>query len=128
MVTEIFADVPRDDYQPIFHVYGRDAVMREREPHPTAIGHEVGLLVEVVASSPKLASDVCALARSTLLHYPYTGRKTTGGSLAFPFSPQDVAWGRVYEFGIYHLWEVDDLAAPFPVELRTLGKLITTVR
>ncbi|HEY3079062.1 MAG TPA: acyclic terpene utilization AtuA family protein [Chloroflexota bacterium] len=103
------------------HVYGRDAVMGVREPTPKVAGHEVGLVIEAVAVDAETAAAVCALARSTLLHHHYPGRVTTGGSLAFPFSPSDVVWGRVYEFGVYHLWRVEDPAAPFPVELRTVG-------
>jgi len=38
---------------------------------------------------------------------------------SFPFSPSDVAMGKVYEFSIYHLMQVSNPAF-FPVKLKTV--------
>ena len=100
--------------------YGRDAVLGSIEPDLRA-PREIGLLIEVIAESQELANTVLALLRSSALHCPFEGRKTTAGNLAFPFSPSDLAAGPVYEFSVYHLLEVDDPIHLFPLEMMTLG-------
>jgi len=110
------ASVPDASYSLGFRYYGRDAVLGDLEPQKRA-PHEVGLLLEALAPTQELANYVLSLARSSFLHCPFPGRKTTAGNLAFPFSPSDVAAGDVYEFSVYHLLEVDDQRALFPVEM-----------
>jgi hypothetical protein len=101
--------------------YGRDAVLGPLEPDRLLPPREVGLLIEVIAPSQELASTVLALLRSSALHCPFEGRKTTAGNLAFPFSPSDLVGGPVYEFSVYHLLEIDNPIALFPLDLITLG-------
>jgi hypothetical protein len=108
------------DYKLGFRYYGRDAVLGPLEPERHKVPHEVGAMIEVVARTQEIASNVLSLARSSLLHCPFPGRKTTAGNLAFPFSPSDVAAGAVYEFSVYHLMDVDDQCALFPMELETI--------
>ena len=98
--------------------YGLDGVMGSVEPAPPVPPREVGLVIEAVAPTQEMADTLVSLARSTALHQSFPGRKTTAGNLAFPFSPSDIAAGAVYEFAVYHLMEVDDPAALFPVEIR----------
>ncbi|HAT49168.1 MAG: acyclic terpene utilization AtuA family protein [Nitrospirae bacterium] len=97
-----------------FHVYGRNGVMGSWEPHPHP-GHELGLVLEVMAPQQALADGACALLRSTLLHYGFPGRLTTAGNLAFPYSPSDVSVGAAYEFSLYHLMAIADPKAHFPL-------------
>lgn len=99
-----------------FHVYGRDAVMGEREPVSTSTAHELGVVIEGIAPTQQAADTICSLARSTLLHYGYPGRIATAGNLAFPFSPSDIKAGPVYEFSIYHLMQLGDQSL-FPLEV-----------
>ncbi|MBP6059768.1 MAG: 3-methylaspartate ammonia-lyase, partial [Candidatus Saccharicenans sp.] len=94
-------------------------VMGELEPVKKTRSHELGIVIEVVAPTQAEADAVLALTRSVLLHYGYEGRIATAGNLAFPFSPSDVAMGKVYEFSIYHLMEVSDPAF-FPVRIEQL--------
>ncbi len=101
-------------YSLLFHCYGKNGVMGGREPVSTA-GHEIGLVIEAVADTQEDAANVCALARSTLLHYGYPGRVSTAGNLAFPYSPSDFNAGEVYRFSIHHLMTVDDPNGLFPV-------------
>lgn len=89
----------------IFHIYGKNGVMEALEPVKTVHSHELGLIIEGVGRSQAEADSVCSIARSTLLHYGYSGRISTAGNLAFPFSPSDIHGGEVYEFSIYHLME-----------------------
>jgi len=111
------ADVPDEDFTLGFRIYGRDAVLGLNEPLRGNTPHEVGVLVEVLARTQDLANYVLSLARSSFLHCPFPGRKTTAGNLAFPFSPSDTAAGAVYEFSVYHLMRVADQAALFPIDM-----------
>ncbi len=104
------------DYQLFFRLYGKDGVEGENEPCKSK-AHELGVVIEVVAKSQEMADDVCAVARSTMLHYPYEGRKATAGNLAFPYSPSDISMGVTYKFSIYHLLEPEDHGELFPVEM-----------
>lgn len=114
-VHEYYDDISSEDYQINFINYGLNGVMGELEPHPVP-GHELGVVLEVVAVTQELASTICSSVRSTFLHYGYEGRKSTAGNLAFPFAPSDVPFGAVYEFSVYHLMEVADVLEMFPCE------------
>ncbi len=108
--------VEPDAYTLTIHRYGLDGVMGPLEPIRKP-GHELGLLVDAVGDTPEIAETVCAMARSLLLHWGFPGRIATAGNMAFPFSPADLPAGRVYEFNIYHLMEVDDPITLFPFEI-----------
>ncbi len=112
--------VPDADYQLNFRYYGRDAVLGPLEPERHKVPHEVGAMVESIGRTQEIADHVLSLARSSLLHCPFPGRKTTAGNLAFPASPSDTSAGAVYEFSVYHLMDVDDQCELFPIELETI--------
>lgn len=118
-VQNYFEEIPKDDYQIIFHIYGKDGVMGVREPNKQT-SHELGVVLEVVASTQDLANTICSAARSTMLHFGYEGRKATAGNLAFPYSPSDIEFGPVYKFTVYHLVNVDDPKELFPIEYMEL--------
>ena len=90
--------------------------MGEFEPVKETKTHEVGIVINVVSDTQENADTICSFARSTMLHYGYTGRKATAGNLAFPFSPSDFHGGPVYTFSVYHLLETDDPDSLFPVK------------
>lgn len=112
--------VPDGDYKLGFRYYGRDAVLGALEPERNHVPHEVGAMVEAVGKTQEIADYVLSLARSSLLHCPFPGRKTTAGNLAFPASPSDTSAGAVYEFSVYHLMDVDDQCELFPMELESV--------
>ena len=107
-------------YKLLLRHYGRDGVLGHNEPRRGEVPHEVGVVIEAIASSQEEADTVCALARSGYLHFGFDGRKTTAGNLAFPFSPSDLRGGPVYEFSVYHLMEVDDPASLFEIEFEDI--------
>ena len=84
---------------------------------------DLGIVLDVVAKTQELADSVCALARARTLHCDYEAneitskRKSTAGNLAFPFSPSDLHLGAVYEFGIFHLVQADDLSETVRTEI-----------
>ena len=101
-----------------FHVYGKNGVMGVLEPD-NAPGHEICIIIDVVAPEQSMADTICSITRSTLLHYGYPNRIATAGNLAFPFSPSDIKSGEVYNFSIYHTMEVDNMDL-FKVEVKDI--------
>jgi len=105
-VSEI-SNIDSSKYTLQFRVYGLDGVSLwtdRLDIKPI----ELGIIIDVVGESKEIADSICALARSTLLHYGFEGRITTAGNVAFPFSPSDISMGEVYEFNIHHLLKVED--------------------
>jgi len=107
--------VAENEYKLIFRHYGLDAATFVKPVNPV-LPHEIGLMIEAIAPTQKLADNILSLARSTALHQAFEGRKATAGNLAFPFSPSDLSGGEVYEFSLYHLMEIDDPEKMFPVK------------
>ena len=120
---EYFADagVGADEYRIEFHLYGRDAVMKELEPNRDALPHELGLVTEAIAETPELAKAVCHHVAGALLHLDYPGQFNNAGNLAFLHSPAEVAAGDVYEFSVYHLMEVADPLETAEIEIVDIG-------
>lgn len=121
--NDIAAQLPYkidEDYQLIFHTYGKNAVMGASEPNHDFIGHEISLIGEAVAKTQEIAYAVCSFFHKVLLHYPYEGRKQIAGNLAFLYSPSNFNLGEVYEFNIYHLLETDDPLSQFPISIEEL--------
>jgi len=78
---------------------------------------ELFVLIECIAPTADLAKAAVGVAKQSMLHFGFPGRLSTGGNLAFPFTPPEIAAGPAYRFSVYHVAECDDLAARFPVEL-----------
>ncbi len=109
------------EYRLDFIVYGKDGVMGSLEPDPVITSHEICIIIDAVADTQEHASQVCSVARSTLLHYGYPGRIATAGNLAFPFSPSDIPVGPVYVFSVYGLLRSKDPASLFRYTYETIG-------
>ena len=75
----------------------------------TAAVHEVGIVLDVVAETQELASELAYFAFIRLFVAPYPGRKTTAGNVAVPFMPLVLPTGEVYTFGAYHLLPLEYL-------------------
>jgi hypothetical protein len=106
-----------EDYQVIFRVYGKNGVLGELEPIQTA-GHELGLVVDVVAKTQELADSIAGYFWARIFLSHYKGRKTTAGNVAVPFSPPIVSAGEVYSFNIWHLLPLEDSIEPFKIHIR----------
>lgn len=105
-----------NDYRLKFVVYGRDGVLGPLEPMKGAKGHELFVLIDVLAQTQQLARAVCAQAKQNTMHGGFPGRLSTAGNLAFPFSPDLHDAGPVYEFNVYHLLEMDDPLELFSID------------
>ena len=112
-----FDDVDENDYHLDYHVYGKNAVMRELEPLKDAEPHEIGILIDVVAAEQELANAIAMYVRGALQHASYPGIITTAGNLAYPFSPFNIPVGPAYRYSVYHLMPLDDPCECFPMEL-----------
>lgn len=119
-VFDNFPELQSGDATLIFRVYGRDGVMGALEPERANVYHEVGIVIEAVATTQAIADTICSFARSTMLHFGYPGRVSTAGNLAFPYSPSDFKAGAVYAFSLYHLLRIKDPVALFPFSLSRL--------
>lgn len=102
-----------------FHLYGRNGVMKELETAPPS-GHELGLVIDVVADRQDLAHAACHQISGGLLHYHYPEVINPSGNLAFPYSPSDLDIGPHYEFSAYHLMKVNSPTELFPVHFEDL--------
>jgi hypothetical protein len=96
--------------------YGQSGVMGRLEPTPVA-GHEVCLIVDVIAAEQEVAHEISSFAKSTLGHYGFPGRRTTANNVAYPFSPMDFDLGKVYRFNIWHSLPLEDPCEPFRAEI-----------
>ncbi|MEM9681763.1 MAG: acyclic terpene utilization AtuA family protein [Pseudomonadota bacterium] len=110
-----------DSYHLTYRTYGLNGVMGEREPLAGSPGHELGLLVEVIANTQEEANAVLSIARVNTMHIDFPGRLCKEGNMAFPFSPSDIECGPAYRFSVYHIVEPKDPYAMFPIDYETVG-------
>ena len=95
--------VTKDDYQLLFHVYGRDGVMGSLEPDCTEVPKEVGIVCEVTASTQHLATTIAELSRQPLLHYPIAEWSGATTNFAYLYNPAHIERGAVYQFNLNHV-------------------------
>ncbi len=81
---------------------------------------EVFLLVECIAPTAARGLAVLGVFRQYLLHHGFPGRLSTGGNLAFPFAPPELAAGLAYRFTVYHVMDAEALAPLFPVSIEDI--------
>ncbi len=119
LVQSLVCEEQAMDYTLRFRVYGVDGVrmvVPENEPKPG----EIFIMGECIAPTRERASEVVRTCKQFLLHFGYPGRLSTAGNIAFPFTPPEVSLGPAYRFNVYHLLQVDDADALFPVEIETV--------
>ena len=105
------------EYKLKFHVYGRDGVMQGMEPLRDSPGHEICLVVEVIADTQEKAAAVLSIARVVTPKVDFPGRLCTSGNMAFPFSPSDINVGPVYRFSVFHVIDGVEPCEMFPMHL-----------
>jgi hypothetical protein len=110
----------QNDMQITFHVYGRDGVMQRLEPARNALPHELGLVIDVLATDQDLAHGACHQLSGKLLHTHYLGQFNTSGNLAFLYSPSELDSGPAYEFSAYHLMKVASPTELFPIHFEDI--------
>jgi hypothetical protein len=101
-------------WQMVPHLYGQGAV--RPLPAEQRSSHEVGLVLEFLAPEMELARTAAAVFKQNLLHFGYPGRLSTGGNLAFAFTPSECEAHESYRFVLYHLLEGVDPDQVFVVD------------
>jgi hypothetical protein len=100
-----------DPYDISLRAYGWNAVSGRRVPGGTPPPREAGMLFVATAATQELATAIAKACNAHFFHFPLN-RSDELPSYAFPFSPAEIERGRVYEFVLNHVVEVDQ-----PLEL-----------
>ncbi|HEX6479066.1 MAG TPA: acyclic terpene utilization AtuA family protein [Ktedonobacteraceae bacterium] len=95
--------VTEKDYHLVFHVYGRDGVMGSLEPEREVNPKEVGIVLEVTATTQQLATIIAQLSRQPLLHYPIAEWHGAITTFAYLHNPPHIERGAVYRFNLHHV-------------------------
>jgi hypothetical protein len=114
-IAAVFGPGIEEKYRFDVRVFGRNATMGALEPE-TGIGHEVGLLFQVTAETQALATALMKSVGHIAVHYPvpeWTGLIT---SIAYPYSPAEIARGPSYRFNMNHVVEPDTPLEMFRIE------------
>jgi hypothetical protein len=118
-VKKNVASIVGDDagsYELIFHVYGKGAVtLFEGSAGSGAHSPEIFFLVECIAPDLDDAKAVITVTKQYLLHHGFNGRLSTGGNIAFPFTPPELTSGSAYKFTVYHVMDFSDDDGLFPL-------------
>ena len=103
-VAKVLRDyAAREEYQLVFHVYGRDGVMGAQEPDREFVPKEIGIVCEITAPSQRLATIIAQLCRQPLLHYPIPEWHGATTSFACLYNPAHIERGAVYRFNLHHV-------------------------
>lgn len=104
-----------NDFSLRWRTYGQQGSLGALEPLPIVEGHEVGLLIDVVAKTQEVANGLCSIAWHTGLHHPIPEYSGLISNLAFPYSPPGTAVGPAYRFCANHLLQLNDPCEPFSI-------------
>jgi hypothetical protein len=116
-VAERFGD---SGYQLHFTVYGRNAILGEREPLKASPAHELGVVVQGIAPTKDMAEEVCMMATRQMFYARLPQVKGTAGGVAFlldevmPASP-------AYQWTLNHTMRLDDPLELFPTFIAEAG-------
>jgi ribosome modulation factor len=116
-IAAVFGAGIAEQYKFDVRVFGRNATMGPLESE-TAIGHEVGLLFQVTAATQELATALIKSVSHIAVHYPvpeWTGLIT---SIAYPYSPAEIARGASYRFNMNHVVEPASPLEMFSIDYR----------
>ena len=97
------------DYELHLHVYGKNGVMRDLEPDAANMGHELGIMIEAIASSADIAETVVKCAKFRFFYLAYPGQKNaSGGSAAIVVDEPLFPRNKAYRWTINHLLQLSD--------------------
>lgn len=116
-IAAVFGAGIASQYKFDVRVFGKNATMGPLESE-TAIGHEVGLLFQVTAATQELATALIKSVGHIAVHYPvpeWTGLIT---SIAYPYSPAEIARGASYRFNMNHVVEPASPLEMFSIDYR----------
>ena len=114
-VEAIYGERIRGQYEIDYKLYGKNAVLGEREPDAGRIGNEVGLCMVTPAPTEELAYSIAGQAAHMVLHHAVPEWQGLLSNLAFPIAPHFWSIGEHYKFVLNHVVKLDD-----PLELHTI--------
>jgi hypothetical protein len=103
-----------------FHVYGRDAILGERELQREITSHEICVVIDVVAPDRDDAKNVAKLAKYCSLRVHYPGKLGTAGGCAMLADEVLMSSIPGHEWVLDHVLPLDDPLEPFPIEMKAL--------
>lgn len=115
------AEEPGRDYHLVFHVYGKNAIMKHTEPLRESRAHELAVVVEVVARTRALAANIAKLAKYTSLRAHYEGKLGTAGGAAMLADEVLEPHLQAYRWTVDHLLPIEHPGALFPIALERVG-------
>jgi len=118
IVRDLVCEDTEEDYSLFWRFYGVDGVTEKLPDAP--IPGEIFMTIECIAPTTARASEVVRTMKQYLLHYGYEGRLSTGGNLAFAFTPPEISVGTAYRFNVYHIMRSDRLDELFPISIEQL--------
>lgn len=108
---QVAKEFPNVDYDLHFHIFGKNAVMGELEPVKEIRSHELGIVVEGVTKSKKVAEELTLFATRQIFYAKLPEVKGTAGTASFLVD--DVLYaGKTYKWTMNHVVPVAD-----PLEL-----------
>lgn len=113
-------DEKADQCTTTFRIYGRNAVLGERETRKFDNDHEIGIFMVTVAPTQELANSVMATISHTILHYPVPQWHGLVSNLAFPEAPHEIELGPAYSFVLNHVAELDDPMEFYTIEYKEI--------
>ena len=119
-IRAVFGQDIESRYRFDVRVFGKNAAMGRLEPE-TRIGHEVGLLFQVTAQSQELATSLMKSVGHIAVHYPVPEWSGLITSIAYPYSPPEIARGPSYRFNLNHVVEPASPLEMFRIEYHTVG-------
>jgi hypothetical protein len=118
VVRDLVCEDAPEDYTLFWRVFGVNGVT---DPLPDAVTpSEICLTIECIAPTTARASEVVRTMKQYLLHFGYEGRLSTGGNLAFAFTPPEISVGTAYKFSVYHIMTTTRLSELFQLKIEEL--------
>lgn len=101
------------DFELMFHVYGKDAIMKNLEPQVKIGSNELCIVIEAISQNVDIATAVVKAAKFRLFYMSYPGQmNSSGGSVALltdePLYPKN----RCYAWTLDHLLSLSDPLDP----------------
>jgi ribosome modulation factor len=103
-IRAVFGADVESQYRFDVRIFGKNAAMGRLEPE-TGIGHEVGLLFQMTAPTQELATSLMKSVGHMAVHYPVPEWSGLITSIAYPYSPPEIARGASYRFNMNHVVE-----------------------
>jgi hypothetical protein len=111
-------DDSADQCATTFRIYGRNAVLGDRETRKFDNDHEIGIFMVTVAPTQELANSAMATISHTILHFAVPQWQGLVSNLAFPEAPHEIELGPSYSFVLNHVVELDDPLEFYDIEFK----------